>query len=116
MNPGRSFDSQDESKVQAEQGRSIHACLQILHIAEASRPTSSLLRCHHVRAAIHAAKTLALKNSFCKPLQRRGSCPAFVQTKFCFFFSENMFVSTHPASSKRGVRVVTTREAGMRWT
>jgi hypothetical protein len=33
-----------------------------------------------------------------------------------FALSENVIYVMHPASSKRGVRVVTTREAGRRWT
>jgi hypothetical protein len=34
---------------------------------------------------------------------------------FYFFFSENMDISAHPASSKRGVRVVTIRRGGEWW-
>jgi hypothetical protein len=38
----------------------------------------------------------------------QSSCEKFL----CFFFSEIMFLYAHPASSKRGVRVVTNVEAG----
>jgi hypothetical protein len=37
---------------------------------------------------------------------------ASLRKDFSFFFSEIMLISAHPASSKRGVRVVTNVEAG----
>jgi len=61
--------------------------------------------------------TTARKNDFHLRIQADFAPPVFSAKNISFFFSETMLLCGHPASLRGALRaIVTTREAGMRWT
>jgi hypothetical protein len=66
--------------------------------------------------ASQARRELAPNNEFRERHQRESGCATLCAKISYFFFTENMVRSRHPASSERGVRVVTIRRGGLRWT
>src|SRR3569832_785588 len=54
--------------------------------------------------------------NFRRPVRAIGNFKALGRKYFAFVFSESVVCCLHPASSKRGVRVVTIRRGGLRWT